>query len=252
MRRGHTLIEGDCRDAFRDIATGSVDLILWDPPYGQTQNAWDSLVSSETMFGEGFRVLRPEGNLVMFAAQAFSVRVAAAALDKFKYKMVWVKNQASNHLNAKIQPMRKHEDILVFGEGRTKYNQVLLPGEPYHVTASPSKARTRSSNYGVHAMPEFKNEGTRVPDDVLFFDRVPKRTKNQHRHPTQKPLDLCEYLIRLFTDPSDLVLDPTMGSGTTVVAAVRTGRRAIGVERDPEWFAHAQQRVVEAEVEAIL
>lgn len=229
---------GDCFDLFPHVADGSVDMVLCDLPYGTTQNKWDSVLPLDRLWREYWRVCRPGAAIVLTAAQPFTTALGASQLDRLKYSWVWEKPLAVGHLNAKKQPMRCHEDILVFADGQTLYNPQKTPGEPYF-----QKGSTRNGgNYGDYGLArEGSEDGSRYPRSVL---KVNGRT--ERGHPTQKPVALFEYLIRTYTNPGDLVLDNTAGSGTTAVAAINTGRRWICMERDPDYYGAAMCRVMVA------
>ena len=231
------LFHDDCMHVLPHLGEGSVDLILCDLPYGATANKWDQVIPIDPLWKQYRRLLRPKGNIVLFSQGIFTAKLIVSAEDLFRYKMAWVKNRPSGPLNAKRMPMRSHEDVCVFGEKSAKYNQVLSPGYPYKVTASSQ----HSSNYGKFASTDIDNQGTRVPTDVLKFDIVFRKG----RHPTEKPIDLCRYLVKLFSDPGDLVLDNTMGSGTIPLAAKLESRRYIGIEKDDKWYEVAQSRILQ-------
>lgn len=232
-----TLHLGDCLEVMGGIPEGSVNLVLCDLPYGTTACAWDSVIPFEPLWGHYKRVLKASAAVVLTASQPFTSALVMSNREWFRHPWVWEKNFVTGHLNAHRMPMRKHEDILVFAPDQTTYNPQDL------MRFGQIKRRGNygnGENYGVSGTENFQ-EFTNYPVDILRFDRDTPSV-----HPTQKPVALMEYLIRTCSNPGDLVLDNTMGSGTTLVACLNTGRRGIGIEQDPGYFAIAEQRVADA------
>jgi site-specific DNA-methyltransferase (adenine-specific) len=230
------LMLGDCLEMMGEIEDGSVDMVLCDPPYGTTQNRWDSVVPFEPMWAALKRVLRPDGAAVFTASQPFSSALLMSNVEMFAYEWVWVKSKITGVLNAKKMPVRKHEQVLVFASSRTTatYNaQGLVPN------GKVTKQGGNSDNYGARSSEPYVQEWTNWPRDVLAIASEGKTV-----HPTQKPVALMEYLIKTYTNPGEVVLDPFMGSGTTGVACIDTGRRFIGIERDPGYFDIAEKRIM--------
>jgi site-specific DNA-methyltransferase (adenine-specific) len=221
------------------IPSGSVDLILCDLPYGTTQNKWDSAIPFGALWEQYNRLCR--GVVVLTAAQPFTSALVMSNPDNFKYQWVWDKvNRPTGHLNAKIQPLRETEDVLVFARGRATYNPQMVEGAPYKATGS-----HKSANYGSQRTTTTVCDGLRYPRTIL---RIPadERGTVGRIHPTQKPVALMEYLIRTYTNEGDTVLDNCMGSGTTGVACANTGRHFIGIERDEGYFEIARRRIEDA------
>lgn len=227
-----TLLQGDCLDAMWLIPDGSVDLVLCDLPYGTTQNKWDSVIPFEPLWSHYWRVLKPNGAVVLTAAQPFTSALVMSQPDAFKYQWVWEKTAATGHLNARHQPMRNHEDVTVFYSERGTYNpQGLVPH------GKVTRRGSNGENFRDSGKENFQ-EFTNYPRSVLKIASEGKTV-----HPTQKPVALMEYLIRTYTNEGETVLDNCMGSGTTGVAARNTGRKFIGIERDPEYFKIAKHRI---------
>lgn len=226
---------GDCLELMRDLPDNSVDLILCDLPYGTTACKWDSVIPFEPLWVEYRRIAKRNAAIVLTASQPFTTALITSNMREFKYCWVWEKEQGVNFLNAKKQPMKVHEDICVFYRTQPTYNPQMTGGKPYisgngdsgEVTGSVKKVQT-------------KNGGTRYPRSVQAIKR------ETGMHPTQNPVALMEYMVRTYTNEGDLVLDNCMGSGTTGVACVNTGRRFIGMEMDPGYFKIAQGRISEA------
>lgn len=231
----HTLHLGDCLDLMPTIPDTSVDLVLCDLPYGTTRNAWDSAIPFDALWREYRRVVKGDGAIVLTASQPFTSTLVVSNLTAFRYAWVWEKGAPTGHLNAKRMPMKLHEDVLVFSERPPRYNpQDLKP------LGKIVRRGGNGSNFGKSGAENFQ-EATGYPRSIVRFPAEGKPV-----HPTQKPLALMEYLIRTYTDEGDAVLDNCMGSGTTGVACMNTGRRFIGIERDPSYFAIAQQRILAA------
>lgn len=241
------LINDDCLHAMAKLPPASVDLVLCDLPYGTTACAWDAVIPFEPLWVAYRRVCKPNAAIVLTASQPFTSALGASNLAMLKYAWYWRKTRATGHLNAKKMPMKDIEDILVFYASLPTYNpQGLKPlgkvqrNSASHIARGVSTDATSVVTGGITKL-EYTQESTGYPRQVLDF-----ASEGGTVHPTQKPVALMEYLIRTYTNPGDLVLDNTMGSGTTGVAAVQSGRRFIGIERDPEYFRICQKRIGEA------
>lgn len=228
------LFHGDCLNILPTIATASVDLILCDLPYQTTRNSWDSMIPLDPLWREYRRIIKPAGVIALTAQQPFSTMLAYPALDLLRYELVWKKRCATGHLNAKRQPLKSHEQVLIFYKRQPTYRPQMTTGHrPYR-----TKTGSLSSSWGKFEKVETTSDGTRYPISVLEFAR-----DKDSFHPTQKPLALMEWIIATYTNPGDVVLDNAMGSGTTGVAAKRLDRDFIGVEMDADYFAKASERI---------
>lgn len=228
------LIKGDCLERMAEIPDGSVDMILCDLPYGTTQNKWDSVIPLGPLWCEYRRVCKPTSAIVLTAQTPFDKVLGSSNLSMMKYEWIWQKTKATGHLNAKLAPMKNHENILVFYSKPPTYNPQGLIRKAIPTIR---QGRDNGSNYGKSnrdAIQEFEN----YPRTVLAFGSEGKTI-----HPTQKPVALMEYLIRTYTNEGQTVLDNTMGSGTTGVACVNTERCFIGIERDEDYFNVATNRI---------
>ena len=239
MNEDITLWQGDCLELMKDIPDNSVDMILCDLPYGTTACKWDVVIPFEHLWQHYNRIIKPGAAIVLTSAQPFTSMLVMSNLDNFKYDWVWRKEKGTGHLNAKKQPMRDKEDILIFGNGVVKYNPQMIEGTPYK--AKPGKSKIEDC-YGLYGDVRTDNAGTRYPKQVLDF----KSEGRGRVHPTQKPVALMEYLIRTYTNEGDVVMDNCMGSGTTGVACINTNRRFIGIEKDEKYFDIAANRINEA------
>jgi len=237
------LMQGDCLERMKEIPDGSVDMVLADPPYGTTACKWDTVIDLPAMWAELKRIIKPNGAIVMTASQPFTSALVMSNPKQFKYDWTWRKPKGTGHLNAKRMPMKDKEDVLVFCAAQSSYNPQWGVGTPYSNLKSgkeskPSTAAV-SGKYMNGAEHRNGSDGRRYPKQVLEFGVVERGTV----HPTQKPVALMEYMIKTYTNEGDTVLDFTMGSGTTGVACVNTGRKFIGIELDQGYFDIAQERI---------
>ena len=236
------LMLGDCLDRMQEIAAGSVDLVLTDPPYGTTACKWDAVIPFEPMWAHVRRVLKPNGAAVFTASQPFTSALVMSNPKWFRYEWVWNKVQPTGHLNAKRQPMRVCESVLVFYGDQPTYLPQMGRGKAIKRTAGGKQ----TDCYGAFKRLGSDSDSTRHPTTLLTIS-AGRSPNNRTVHPTQKPVALMEYLVRTYTNPGETVLDFTMGSGTTGVACVNTGRQFIGIERDPTYYAIAERRIAEAQ-----
>lgn len=225
------LHHGECLDVMATLPDGCVDMVLCDLPYGTTQNKWDSVIPLDHLWREYRRVCK--GAIVLTATQPFSSALVVSNLKIFKYEWVWRKSRVTGVLNAKRQPLRCHESVLVFCEGAPPYNAQGLQHK-----GTLTQQGGSSSNYGSRSSVDYVQEFTNWPRSVLDIPSVGGTV-----HPTQKPVALMEYMVKTYTNPGDVVLDNTMGSGTTGVACMNTGRGFIGIELDDEYFQIAKSRI---------
>ena len=230
------LLHGDCLELLPTLPDASVDMILTDLPYGTTACAWDSIIPLDRLWNEYHRVAKQNAAMIFTAAQPFTAVLASSNIANFKYEWVWEKPQGTNPMNAQIMPLKSHENVLVFYRKKPTYNPQMTQGTPYG--GFKSDTATIGEVYGSAKSQHRDNpEGTRYPKTVLRF----KQEKGLH--PTQKPVALMEYLIKTYTNPGETVLDSTMGSGTTGMAAFLTDRSFIGMEQDPKYFEIARDRL---------
>jgi len=233
------LIKGDCLERMKEIEDGSVDMVLTDPPYGTTACKWDSIIPLEPMWEQLKRVIKPNGAIVMTASQPFTSTLIMSNTKMFKYCWVWEKTRASNPYLAKQQPLRAHEDVVVFGVGCPIYYPQKTDGPEYTISKKAGgrvagDKKTNNSNYSG------KKQGGRYPRTV---QRISNSSAEVGLHPTQKPVALMEYLIKTYTQENEIVLDFTMGSGTTGVACKNLNRSFIGIEMDDKYFEIAKERI---------
>lgn len=230
------LHHGDCFDVLPSLDDGSVDLVLADLPYGTTQCAWDTELSLPELWKHYRRICR--GAVVLFAQTPFDKVLGASNIRSLRYEWIWEKTHPTGHLNAKKMPMKAHENVLVFYDKLPTYNPIKTSG---HVRKTATKRADLTPVYGAQNFDALPYDSTeRYPRSVITF---PSDKQRSNLHPTQKPLALCDYFVRTYTNAGDTVLDNCMGSGTTGVAAVQAARRFIGIERDPIYFDTAERRI---------
>lgn len=223
-----------------EIAEGSVDMILCDLPYGTTKNKWDSVISLDKLWNCYGRVIKPNGAILLFSQMPFTADLVWSNKNDFRYEWIWEKSNATGFLNAKKMPLKKHENILVFYKKLPTYNpQMRLGFNPYKI-----KSGKQSENYGEQVQVETVSNGERYPVDVLQFNGVNMMSREKKSHPTQKPVKLLENLIRTYTNSGETVLDNCMGSGSTGVACLHTGRNFIGIEVEQKYFDIAQEWII--------
>lgn len=239
----NTVIEDDCLNAMRVFPDKSIDMILCDLPYGTTQNQWDSVIPLDQLWRHYERIIKDDGAIVLTAQGLFSAKLMLSNPKLFKYKITWVKSKPTNFLNAKKQPLRKHEDVLIFYKKQPSYNPQMTIGEPYN---KGYRKNQLTGSYGDFGVVEVKSDGQRYPTDVIYFKTA--ESEGPVYHPTQKPVALGRYLIRTFSKPGDIVLDNTCGSGSFLVSAIMEGRKFIGIEKNQEVYMFKSKKVDYIEV----
>ena len=241
--------QGDCLEVMRHIPDKSVDMILCDLPYGTTQNKWDSVIDLNRLWGEYERIIKDNGAIVLTSQGIFTAKLILSNEKLFKYKITWIKSKPTNFLNAKKQPLRKHEDICVFYKKQPTYNPQMTKGEAYDKGVRKDQY---TGSYGDFKPRHVKSNGERYPNDVVFYeeqnvdDFVYVKTAESEGtvyHPTQKPVELGRYLIRTFTNPGDIVLDNACGSGSFLLSAIMENRKFIGIEKNEDVLLHKVEPV---------
>jgi len=237
-----TFYQGDCLVEMNKISDKSVDMILCDLPYGITSNKWDVVIPFDLLWQNYNRVLKQNGVIALTASQPFSSALVMSNYKMFKHEWIWNKDKGGNFINSVREPMKEHESVLIFSKGKWTYNKQMEERKGSGLGRAKYKFNwksNKSENYGAIKENKKSNKilGLRVPSSVQFFKR------ETGLHPTQKPLELMEYLIKTYTNEGETVLDNCMGSGTTGVACVKTGRHFIGIEKDEKYFKIAVSRV---------
>lgn len=231
---------GDCLELMKGIPDGSVDMILCDLPYGTTKNKWDTVIPFDPMWEQYKRIVKGNAAIVLFGSEPFSTMLRHSNLRMFRYDWIWKKNKATQYLNANKMPLNDFEIVSVFYDKLPKYNPQMGQGKKYSNKHKPGDS---GDCYGNVGFSEKKDITTRYPRRIIEFNVDMKA----EFHSTQKPVSLLEYLVKTYTNEGDVVLDNCMGSGSTGVACVNTGRRFIGIELDKDYFDIAKQRIEEAQ-----
>lgn len=239
MNFAPTLIHGDCLEAMQTIEAGSVDLVLTDPPYGTTACKWDTVIPFAPMWECLKRVTKKNAAIVLFGSQPFTSALVMSNPKMFRYQWVWGKTNVSNPQLAKKQPLKNHEDIVVFSITPHAYS-------PQGLMQCAKDRRKDSGNLGHCVRKAYRQSQTNYPKSIINI------TSERGLHPTQKPVALMEYLIRTYTNEGETVLDFTMGSGTTGVACKNLNRKFIGIEKDAGYFKIASERIRDHIVQAEL
>lgn len=234
------LYEGNCFDFFPEIDDKSIDMVICDLPYGVTSCRWDTPLPLDKLWFEYKRIIKDNGAIVLTASQPFTTKLISSNYDMFKYSWVWNKNLAGNGILAKIQPLKIHEDILIFGKGKINYFPQMIKGKlRKKLTNNPPISEINGGD-GIKCCNETFNDDY-YPTSIFEFTIANMR--NGRLHPTQKPVKLFEYLIKTYTNENELVLDNCAGSGTTGVACENTGRNSILIEKEPEYCQIIKDRM---------
>jgi len=244
---GSALFQGDCLDIMPLIPDNSIDMILCDLPYGTTACKWDTIIPFDKLWEQYERIIKPNGAIVLTASQPFTSYLITSNIKLFKYALVWSKKMTSGFANAKFQPMKSHEDVLVFCKSKTVYNpQMVKRSDAELKRLSHKSVNTTSSEHTKSMIGKSGNRYDNLykyPNSIIDIVGVMNNGGEKLPHPTQKPVELMEYLIKTYTNEGETVLDNCMGSGTTGVACKKTGRNFIGIEKDEKYFEIAVSRV---------
>jgi len=238
----YKLLQGDCLEIMKNIPDKSINMILCDLPYGTTSSKWDNVIPFEKIWEQYERIIKDNASIILFSSGLFTIDLIQSNRKHFKYKLIWKKNVPTGMSSAKYRPMKYYEEICIFQYGKPLYNPILKPrvgvgkscynynhycGENNHINLQKIKKKYD---------PDYVQ-----PSDVLEIDVVPNRKGKLH--PVQKPIKLLEWLIKTYSNKDDLILDNCMGSGSTGVACLNTGRNFIGIELDEKYFNIAKQRI---------
>ena len=238
------LYKGDCLELMKSIPGGSIDAIITDPPYGTTACKWDSVIPFDLMWEQLNRIIKPNGAIVLFGKNPFTAKLILSNEKLFRYELIWEKSRAGNSMQVCKQPSAIHENILLFYKNQPTYNDLKFKVDEKYIDKRKSinDSFYNSGHYG-GIMKRKADDGLRHPQSILPFNSVWKKGM----HPTEKPVELMEYLIKTYTSEYETVLDFTMGSGSTGVACVNTFRKFIGIEMDDNYFNIAEKRIEEAQ-----
>lgn len=237
----NTLILGDCIEEMKNIPDQSIDLILTDLPYGITACSWDACIPNDELWNAFKRIRKPNTPTLLTATQPFATHLIMSNIKEFKYEFIWEKTKPTGFYNARTQPLKRHELVLVFYSNPPTYNPQMIQGKPYR--------RVQKNEYvmtdGIYGMSRPKpmlienNTGLRFPDDIIKINSSQGR-----RHPSEKPVALMEYLIKTYSNKNDIVLDCCCGSGSTLIAAKNLGREFIGIEKEEKYYNIAKERLI--------
>lgn len=247
----NSIHNGDCLDIMKLIDDESIDLICADLPYGTTRAAFDSVIDLKLLWEQYNRIIKPNGAILLFAQTPFDKVLGASNISMLKYEWIWEKTQATGFLNAKKMPMKAHENVLVYYKKAPTYNPQKTTGhKPINSYTKKAAVQNKTELYGdVKVDVSGGGETDRYPRSVLVYPSDKQIMKNTpYLHPMQKPLALCEYLIKTYTNEGDLVLDNVCGSGTTGVAAKNLKRDYILIEKEERFFNMASQRLKESKI----
>lgn len=237
-----SLYHADCLHILPTMQDKSVDLVLADLPYGTTRCAWDTEIPLDLLWEQYDRICR--GPVILLAQTPFDKVLGVSNIRSLRYEWIWEKTHPTGHLNAKKAPLKAHENVLVFYRKQPTYNPIKTTGHPRKVA---TKRGDKTPVYGPQSFAPITYDSTeRFPRSVITF---PSDKQKSNLHPTQKPLALCEYLVRTYTNPGDVILDNCMGSGTTGVAALRHGRNFVGIESDRKYFEIARSRIAQESIQ---
>jgi len=246
------LIKGECLKVMKSIPDASIDAIITDPPYGTTDCKWDSVIHFDAMWQQLNRIIKTNGAVVLFGSEPFSSALRMSNIKNYKYDWVWAKNRPSGAMNAKKQPMRASENISIFYQNQCTYNPAMVNRTDKELKRLSQKSvfTSKSDNYADRwgKTGNRQNNKMKYPTNIINIKTVFNRSKEKVAHPTQKPVELMEYLIKTYTNNNETVLDFTMGSGSTGVACVNTKRNFIGIELDDKYYNIAKQRIGQAQL----
>lgn len=242
MSRPFTLMFGDCLDRMSEIAQGSVNMVAADLPYKATIHAWDSIIPCEPLWKQYKRVTTRNAAIVLTAIQPFASLLVMSNLKMFRYELIAEKTMPTMFQQAKKMPLRKHENVLVFYRKLPTYNPQFEAGKPYKRAAGSGDRKASGFHSQAIVKTAIDNKGTRYPGSVKKFSN----SNHGLLHPTQKSIELMEYLIKTYSNEGDTILDNAMGSGTTGEACINLNRKFIGIEKDPHYFEVAQERIEKA------
>jgi site-specific DNA-methyltransferase (adenine-specific) len=234
------ILLGDCLELMKDIPNGSIDMILCDLPYGTTACKWDTIIPLEQLWNEYKRVIKIDGVICLTASQPFTSVLISSNIKMFRHEWIWMKDKSGNFMNLKFEPAKVHESVLVFGNKKGTYNPIMEERDENNKRKN--KPRLNTSNI-IHTQ-EFYTENSvgnndyKYPTSVKYYNSV-----RNNEHPTQKPIELFEYLIKTYTNENDLVLDNTAGSGTTAIACLNTNRQFIVMEKEQKYYDIILKRV---------
>lgn len=245
---------GDCLEVMKTIKDNSIDAVITDPPYGTTACKWDSVIDFDLMWEQLNRIIKPNGTIVLFGSEPFSSALRMSNIKNYKYDWIWNKSNPANINCGNFQPMKYHEIISVFYSKKGTFNKQMIERSKEGIKTiknvkknktsfKPTFKDLNSKDSKTEYSSERYNTKLKNPSSLIFFNSVRPKSKEKVKHPTQKPVELMEYLIKTYTNDLDYVLDFTMGSGSTMVACRNLNRHGIGIEKEEKYFKIAQERI---------
>lgn len=240
--KNYELWQGDCLELMKNILDKSIDMILCDLPYGTTKCKWDTIIPFEDLWEQYNRIIKDNGAIVLFGSEPFSTELRHSNLKMYKYDWIWDKVKPNGHLVAKHRPMQRNENISVFGKGKINYYPIMVERDKPKKSKEYSRTEIMGGNTTDN---EGKTLNKKYPQNILVYSNASQKNK---LHPTQKPVDLLEYLIKTYTQDGEVILDNCMGSGSTGVAAMNLHRKFIGIELEPQYFEIAEKRIQDVAV----
>lgn len=241
------LKNGDCLELMKEIPNNSIDMILCDLPYGTTSCKWDVIIPFDLLWEQYKRIIKENGAIALFSKQPFTSFLIQSNLKWWRYELIWEKEKGTDFGNSNRKPLNAHESIQLFYKKQPTYNKQMRPGEPYVINRKKNNNNNEDLNFKSDNRGLYINKGERTPISVIKISRD-NITKGSSFHPTQKPVKLCEWLIKSYTNEEDVVLDNCMGSGSTGIACVNTNREFIGYELNKEYFEIAKKRIEDAKI----
>ena len=239
---GSTFVNADCFDVFPFIEDKSIDAIICDLPYGTTSQKWDIVLPFDKLWAEYERIIKPNGAIILFGKNPFTAKLILSNEKMFRYELIWEKSRAGNSMQVCKQPSAIHENILVFYKAQPTYNDLKFKVDEKYIDKRKSiNDSFYNSGHYSGVMKRKADDGLRHPQSILPFNSVWKKGM----HPTEKPIELLEWLIKSYTNECDMVLDNTMGSGTTILAAIKNNRIGIGIEKEKQYYDVAVRRASE-------
>ncbi len=237
------LYNTDCLQTMQDFDDNSIDCIVCDLPYAMTKMSWDSLIPLDKLWKQYNRIIKKNGNIILFSSGLFTYKLIESNIKNFKYKLIWKKNVPTGMSSAKFRPMKYYEEICIFNEGIGTYNPIMKErvGEKKECYNGYDHYCGKSNHVNYEKQKKKYDPNFVQPSDVLEFNVVPNR--NGKLHPTQKPIDLVEWLLKTYSNENEIILDNCMGSGTTGIACLNTNRNFIGIEKEKEYFDIAEKRI---------
>ena len=240
-----TLKKGDCLELMKDIPDKSIDMILCDLPYGTTACKWDTIIPFEPLWEQYERIIKDNGAIVLTASQPFTTKLINSNVALFRYEWIWEKSRPSNFFFAKKGAMKYHENVLVFYKKLPTYNPIMIKGQKAHDSRG---GISKNNITGTSNVRKPNTSNLKYPSSII---KVKSTDSTRNLHPTQKPTELFEYLIKTYTNEGETVLDNVMGSGTTGVACKNLNRNFIGMELDEDYFNIAKERIENHEKENV-